>query len=74
MGNNTITATSLTYNSDNTFSFDGVSNRINTTTTPVSLQGDLNLTVCGIFKRTASYNNAGVWGVGGGATDQGING
>jgi hypothetical protein len=54
--------------------FDGADDISVALTTPSSLQGDPNLTVCGFFRRTeASIIQGGVWGIGGEATDEGIN-
>ena len=70
-GNNTITANSLTYNSDGTFSFNGSSDYI---TAPLSIGTDPLVTVNQWIKRSASFSNAGYWGLGGGAGNNGING
>ena len=71
-GQNTITATSLTYASNNTFSFNGSSDYI---TTPLSLGSTDPLVSINMWiKRTASFSNAGYWGLGGGSSGNGING
>lgn len=71
-GQNTITATSLTYASNNTFSFNGTSDYI---TTPLSLGSTDPLVSINMWiKRTANFNGAGYWGLGGGSSGNGING
>jgi len=71
-GNHTITASSLTYNSDGTFSFNGSSNYVSSSS--VSLGGDPIVTVNQWIRRTANFSNGGYWGLGGGSTNNGING
>jgi hypothetical protein len=45
-----------------------------TNQTPVTLQGNPNLTVSGWFKRLVNHGtNRGIWGIGGNATSQGLN-
>jgi hypothetical protein len=53
--------------------FDGSDDLLNTGSTPSSLQGNPNLTICGFFKRKSDQSYGGPWGIGGEATDQGIN-
>ena len=51
----------------------GVSSRYyHTATTPDGLEGDSNLTVCGVFRRTAAFDSKGCWGIGGDVVQQGI--
>jgi len=50
--NNTITATSLTYNSDDTFSFNGSNNELTSGTTTIAQTS--NITVEAVIKRTGS--------------------
>lgn len=69
--NNTITANSLTYNSDGAFSFNGSSNYMSA---PLSIGADPIVTINQWIRRTADFNNAGYWGLGGGAANNGING
>ena len=71
-GNNTITASSLTYNSDGTFSFNGSSNYVSSSS--VSLGSDPIVTVNQWIRRTANFSNGGYWGLGGGSVNNGING
>ena len=70
-GNNTITANSLTYNSDGAFSFNGSSNFVSA---PLSIGTDPLVTINQWIKRTASFSGGGYWGLGGGALNNGING
>lgn len=51
----------------------GVSNRYyHTDSTPDTLEGDSNFTVCGVFRRTAGFSSKGCWGIGGDVSGQGI--
>ena len=51
----------------------GVSNRYyHTDSTPDGLEGDSNLTVCGVFRRTVGFTSKGCWGIGGDTANQGI--
>ena len=51
----------------------GVSNRYyHTANTPDTLEGDSNFTVCGVFRRTATFTQKGCWGIGGDTNNQGI--
>jgi hypothetical protein len=76
--NNTGTLTNgPTFNAGNMGSivFDGIDDYSTYTPTPSILQGNPNLTVMGFYKRTASFNNKGFWGIGGsnaGGTSQSI--
>ena len=73
-GNNSTLTNGPVFNSSNggNIQFDGTDDYSTTTSVPSSLQGDLNLTVCGFFRRTGNISYEGVWGIGGEATDQGI--
>lgn len=71
-GGNTITANSLTYNSDNTFSFDGSTNFISDPTFNIGTDPIFSVNMW--IKRTASFANGGYWGLGGGVNGNGING
>lgn len=54
--------------------FDGVNDYLFFSGTPDALEGNPNFTVCGFFRRTEnSLVQSGFWGIGGSATDQGIN-
>ena len=54
--------------------FDGSDDYMSTTySTPTSLQGDPNFTVCGWFKRSGNWSNGATWGIGGDSVGQGIN-
>ena len=57
-GKNTITASSLTYSSDNTFSFDGTSSQLTTSSTAASLGISNDLTISIFTRRAASPTNA----------------
>jgi hypothetical protein len=70
-GNNTITANSLTYTTDGSFSFNGSSDYISA---PLSLGTDPIVTINQWIRRTADLNVAGYWGLGGGSANNGING
>lgn len=70
--NNTITASSLTYNSNNTFSFNGTSDWA--TAANINLGLDPFVTVSAWIKRTNTLSNGGYWGLGGGVSNNGING
>ena len=51
----------------------GASNRrYHTANTPDTLQGDSNLTVCGVFRRISAFTQTGCWGIGGDTNNQGI--
>jgi len=51
----------------------GVSNRYyHTDNTPNTLEGDSNFTVCGVFRRTATFTQKGCWGIGGDTNNQGV--
>ena len=73
-GNNTITASSLTYASDNTFSFNGSTNYLPATITDTALNGDPIFSVEMVIKRTATLSSGGYWGIGTGVSLQGISG
>ena len=64
--------TFTSYQSGGYFNFDGVDDISAAPTTPSSLQGNLNLTVCGFFRRTGNFSSKGPWGIGGESTDGGI--
>lgn len=71
-GRNTITVAGLTYAADGLFSFNGSSDYV---TTPLSLGStDPIVTINMWIKRTADFNGAGYWGLGGGSSNNGING
>ena len=54
--------------------FDGTDDYMSTTySTPTSLQGDPNFTVCGWFKKSGNWSNGATWGIGGDSSLQGIN-
>ena len=53
--------------------FDGTDDLLNTGSTPSSLQGNPNLTICGFFRRKSDQSYGGPWGIGGEATNGGIN-
>lgn len=54
--------------------FDGTDDHVLVAdSTPLTLQGDPNFTVCGWFKRYGSWANGGTWGIGGDSSTQGIN-
>lgn len=77
-GNNIITTLTNgpTFNSSNGgyIQFDGTDDFSSVTSVPASLQGDPNITVCGFFRRTqTTIQSKGVWGIGGEATQSGIN-
>lgn len=71
-GNNTITASSLTYASDNTFSFNGSTNYV--TAPSFFISSDPLVSINMWVKRTADFNGGGFWGLGGGSLNNGING
>ena len=51
----------------------GVSNRYyHTNSTPDTLKGNSNFTVCGVFRRTAGFTSKGCWGIGADVSGQGI--
>lgn len=55
-------------------SFDGINDYARVTTTPSSLQGNSEFTVCGWFnRRVATIFNDIIWGIGSDVTGQGIN-
>ena len=64
--------TTLTENSGGSFFFDGTDDFITTGSTPTQLQGDKDLTICGVFKRTGDFDYSGCWGVGGEASMSGL--
>lgn len=70
-GNNTITANSLTYNADGSFSFNGTSDYISA---PLSIGSDPLVTINQWIKRSGNLVTAGYWGLGGGSSNNGING
>ena len=70
-GQNTINANSLAYAGDGTFSFNGSDNYI---TAPLSIGSDPVVTINQWIKRTADFTNGGYWGLGGGVSNNGING
>jgi hypothetical protein len=75
-GNNGTLVNGPTFNSENggNIVFDGTDDyTIVTSTTPPSLQGDPNFTVCGWFKKSGNWSNGATWGIGGDSTLQGIN-
>ena len=55
-GNNTITANALTYNSDNSFEFDGSTNYLTTPTPNIGLSPN-NWTICGWIKPTTATSS-----------------
>ena len=58
---------------EQTFYDVGSSNRYyHTDSTPDTLEGNSNLTVCGVFYRTGAFNSKGCWGIGGDVVNQGI--
>jgi hypothetical protein len=67
-GNNSTLVNGPTFNSGNggNIVFDGTNDYATTFTTPSSLQGDPNFTVCAWMKRTANAGgNTGTWGLSG---------
>ena len=70
--NNTLTANSLTYPSDGTFSFDGTSNYISSPS--FFINSDPIFSINMWIRRTADFSNGGYWGLGGGLSNNGING
>ena len=54
-------------------SFDGTNDYMKVTTTPSSLQGNPNFTICGWFKRSGDWSGGATWGIGGDGGSQGIN-
>jgi hypothetical protein len=51
----------------------GVSNRYyHTDSTPDTLEGNSNFTVCGVFRRTDIFAQKGCWGIGGDTNTQGV--
>ncbi len=51
----------------------GTSNRYyHADSTPDGLEGNSNITVCGVFYRTNSFASKGCWGIGGETSNQGI--
>ncbi len=69
-GNNTVTANSLTYASDGTFSFNGISDYISLPA--FNLSTDPIVTVSQWIKRSANFSGGGYWGLGGGSVNDGI--
>jgi len=69
--NEAITAQSLTYAADDTFSFDGVTDYISNT---MNLGSDPLFSVNLWIKRTAAISNGGYWGFGGNGSGNGISG
>ena len=63
------------FNSSNSgyLAFDGTNDIATILTTPASLQGNSNLTVCGFFRRTGNIARKGIFGIGGEGTNGGIN-
>jgi hypothetical protein len=55
------------------FVFDGTNDYLGYLSTPDALEGDPNLTICGFFRRTGNLTQDGIFGIGGEATDGGIN-
>ncbi len=43
-----------------------------TATTPDTLEGDSNFTLCGVFRRTGAFSSKGCWGIGGDIAAAGI--
>jgi hypothetical protein len=73
--NNGTLTNGPTFDSGNggSIAFDGINDYVTIASTPPSLQGNSNLTVCGWFKRTqSSVQQRGVWGIGGEATGGGL--
>jgi len=64
--------TTITKNAIGSFFFDGTDDFINTTGTPPELQGNPDLTVIGVFKRTGDFDWSGCWGIGGEASMSGL--
>ena len=74
-GSNSELVNGPTYGSSNGghIIFDGTNDYSRVTTTPPGLTGNINLTVLGFFRRTGTFTQRGVWGVGGDVTMQGLN-
>ena len=66
------TITNATFNGTDAISFDGTGDLFNNGDTPDTLQGDCNMSVLGVFRRTANFANDGYWGVGGNLNLQGL--
>jgi hypothetical protein len=72
VGNNTITANELTYNTNGTFRFNGSTNYISIPSFSLGSTDPI-VSVNQWIRRTASFSNAGYWGLGGGSLNNGIN-
>jgi hypothetical protein len=74
-GTNSTLVNSPTYSTADGgyFAFNGTNSYTRVTTTPTGLTGNINLTVMGFFRRTGTFTQRGVWGVGGDANLQGLN-
>jgi hypothetical protein len=57
--------TTITEDSKGSFFFDGTDDFMKSDSTPTQLQGNPNITVCGVFKRRGNFEYSGCWGVGG---------
>lgn len=66
------TITNATFNGTDAISFDGTGDLFNNADTPDTLQGNCNITVLGVFRRTANFSQRGYWGVGGNLNLQGL--
>jgi hypothetical protein len=53
--------------------FDGIDDYCRTTPTPISLRGNSSFTVEGWFRRNGSWSGGATWGIGGDASQGGIN-
>jgi hypothetical protein len=71
--NNTVTANALTYNSNGTFGFNGNSNYITSSLFSLSTTDPI-VSINQWIRRTSNFTGAGYWGLGGGSSNNGING